>query len=37
MLLSAVVTTAAILTSDVAYGILDPRMREALGQRRGTR
>jgi ABC-type dipeptide/oligopeptide/nickel transport system permease component len=35
VLLSAIVTTAAILTSDVAYGLFDPRMREALGQRRG--
>jgi ABC-type dipeptide/oligopeptide/nickel transport system permease component len=36
VLLSAIVTTFAILTSDVAYGVFDPRMREALGQRRGT-
>jgi ABC-type dipeptide/oligopeptide/nickel transport system permease component len=35
VLLTATVTTFAILASDVAYGLLDPRVRESLGARRG--
>ena len=33
VLVTAVVTTLAILASDVAYGVLDPRMRESFGRR----
>ncbi len=33
VLVTAVVTTLAILASDVAYGVLDPRMRETFGRR----
>lgn len=32
-LLCAVVTTACLVASDVAYGLLDPRVREAQGRR----
>src|SRR5207248_2131031 len=35
VLVTAVVTTAALVASDVAYGLLDPRVRESLGGRRG--
>ncbi|MBX3225750.1 MAG: ABC transporter permease [Labilithrix sp.] len=33
-LLCAVVTTACIVGSDIAYGLLDPRVRESQGRRR---
>ena len=36
VLLSAVVTTTALIASDVGYGLIDPRLRESLGHRRGT-
>jgi ABC-type dipeptide/oligopeptide/nickel transport system permease component len=36
MLLTAIVTTVALITSDVAYGVLDPRVREAI-ERDGAR
>jgi ABC-type dipeptide/oligopeptide/nickel transport system permease component len=35
-LLCAVVTTACLVASDIAYGILDPRVRESQGRRRTT-
>jgi ABC-type dipeptide/oligopeptide/nickel transport system permease component len=35
VLLTAIVTTLAIIASDIAYGLLDPRVRESLGLRRG--
>jgi ABC-type dipeptide/oligopeptide/nickel transport system permease component len=35
VLLAAVVTTVGLIASDVAYGVLDPRVREALLRRRG--
>ncbi len=35
VLFTALATTAALIASDVAYGILDPRMRERLLRRRG--
>ena len=34
MLLTALVTTVALITSDVAYGILDPRVRDTIVKRR---
>lgn len=34
-LLCAVVTTACLVASDVAYGVLDPRVRERQAMRRG--
>jgi ABC-type dipeptide/oligopeptide/nickel transport system permease component len=37
VLLTAVVSTAALIASDVAYGFLDPRVRESLGHHRGAR
>lgn len=33
-LLCAIVTTASLVTSDIAYGILDPRVRESQTRRR---
>ena len=33
VLIMALVTTLALLASDVAYGLLDPRMRESLGKK----
>ena len=35
ILFAAVVTTLGVLASDVAYGLLDPRVRELVLQRRG--
>jgi len=35
-LLCAVVTTASLVTSDIAYGLLDPRVRERQTRRRAT-
>jgi peptide/nickel transport system permease protein len=35
MLLTAVVTTVALIASDLAYGALDPRVRDTMGRRRG--
>jgi ABC-type dipeptide/oligopeptide/nickel transport system permease component len=35
IVLSAVVTTVGLIASDVAYGILDPRVREAMTKPRG--
>jgi peptide/nickel transport system permease protein len=35
-LLAAVVTTAALIASDVAYSLLDPRIREGAGAPRGS-
>jgi ABC-type dipeptide/oligopeptide/nickel transport system permease component len=35
VLATAIITTFALLTSDVAYGLLDPRMRESLAKRQG--
>lgn len=35
-LLCAVVTTACLVTSDIAYGVLDPRVRERQIRRRST-
>ena len=34
LMLCAVVTTACLVTSDVAYGLLDPRVREQQVMRR---
>jgi ABC-type dipeptide/oligopeptide/nickel transport system permease component len=34
ILLTAVVTTAALIASDVAYGVLDPRTRDSIARRR---
>ena len=34
-LLTAVVTILALAASDVAYGLLDPRIRDASGPREG--
>ena len=35
IVLAALVTTAGLITSDLAYGFLDPRVRDALMRRRG--
>jgi ABC-type dipeptide/oligopeptide/nickel transport system permease component len=35
VLATAVVSTAALIASDVAYGVLDPRVRESLGRTSG--
>ena len=35
VLASAVAVTLGLVASDVAYGVLDPRVREALAQRQG--
>ncbi len=35
VLLSAVVTTAALIASDVAHGLVDPRVRESIGRQKG--
>ncbi len=35
MLLTAVITTVALIASDLAYGALDPRVRDTMGRRRG--
>jgi len=34
-LFTAVITTVALVASDLAYGVLDPRIREAIGAPRG--
>jgi ABC-type dipeptide/oligopeptide/nickel transport system permease component len=34
VLLTAVVSTGALIASDVAYGLLDPRVRESFGRPR---
>ena len=36
-LVTAVITTLALIASDVAYGLLDPRVREATATPRGVR
>ena len=35
-LLCALVTTVSLVTSDIAYGLLDPRVRERQARRRPT-
>jgi ABC-type dipeptide/oligopeptide/nickel transport system permease component len=35
ILVTAVVATAGLIASDVAYGLLDPRVRELVVRRRG--
>jgi peptide/nickel transport system permease protein len=35
LLASAVAVTVGLVASDIAYGLLDPRMREVLGRREG--
>ena len=35
VLLTAVVTTVALIASDVAYGLIDPRVRESIERQRG--
>ncbi len=37
IVLAALVTTLGLIASDVAYGVLDPRIREALTRKQGAR